>query len=146
MNSKIQLLLAVTALTACAGAPERRDINLPGRSLSAVYSNAVQVGDTVYLSGKLGLDPETGAVPSSIEDEVRNALDGLAEVLAAAELEMNDLVSVTVYCTDPALYDQFNAIYATYFDGTFPTRAFIGSGPLLRGAHFEVKGIAVRSR
>lgn len=141
-------LLTVTLpgiLSSC-GAPAsatRKHVDLPGKSLAAVYSNAVRVGETLYLSGKLGLDPDTGQVPAAIEDEVRNCLDGLAEVLAAEEMTMNELVSVTVFCTDPGLYDTFNSIYATYFDGAFPARAFIGSGPLLRGAHFEVKGIAV---
>ena len=145
------LLAAAAALSSCAstssggGATDREAINIPGRALAAVYSNAVRAGDTVYLSGKLGIDPATGEIPPRIEDEVRIIMDGLAEVLAAAGLTMNDLVSVTVFCTDPGLYDQFNAVYGTYFDGDFPARAFIGSGPLLRGAHFEVKGIAVRS-
>ena len=155
MKTKTLLLAAAAALASCSStsvsatsyrtATEREAINIPGRSLAAVYSNAVRAGDTVYLSGKLGIDPETGQIPPRIEDEVRIIMDGLAEVLAAAGLTMNDLVSVTVFCTDPALYDQFNAVYGTYFDGDFPARAFIGSGPLLRGAHFEVKGIAVRS-
>ncbi|MEM1447509.1 MAG: RidA family protein [Planctomycetota bacterium] len=123
---------------------KRTAVNLPGTSLSAVYSNAVWAGSTLYLSGKLGIDPETGQIPSDVGQEIRLILDGLQEVLAEAELTMDDLVSVTVFCTDPALYDQFNSIYAEYFTGTFPARAFIGSGPLLRGAHFEVKGIAVR--
>ena len=57
---------------------------------------------------------------------------------------MNDLVAVTVYCPDLALYDDFNEVYREFFDDHFPTRAFIGSGELLFGMRFELQGIAVK--
>ena len=72
-------------------------------------------------------------------------LDQIAAVLAEAGMTMDDLVSVQVFCSDVALYDDFNAVYRTYFTGDPPARAFLGSGTLLRGARFEVMGIAVRS-
>ena len=59
-------------------------------------------------------------------------------------MTMDDLVYVTVYCPDLSLYDEFNRVYRTYFTGEFPARAFVGSGPLLFGGHFEVQGIAVK--
>ena len=59
-------------------------------------------------------------------------------------MTMDDLVYVTVYCPDLSLYGEFNSVYRTYFTGEFPARAFIGSGPLLFGGHFEVQGIAVK--
>ena len=63
---------------------------------------------------------------------------------AHRELVMDDLVTVTVYCPDVSLFNKFNGVYRTYFNKGFPARAFIGSGPLLFGGHFEVQGIAVR--
>jgi enamine deaminase RidA (YjgF/YER057c/UK114 family) len=57
---------------------------------------------------------------------------------------MDDLVMVEVYCPDLSLYKPFNDVYRTYFKDHFPARAFLGSGPLLLGGHFEVTGIAVR--
>ena len=65
-------------------------------------------------------------------------------VLAEAGLTMDDLVSVQVFCPDLSLYDRFNAAYRGYFGKDLPARAFIGSGPLLRGGRFEMQGIAVR--
>ena len=59
-------------------------------------------------------------------------------------MTMDDLVWVQVLCPDISLYDEFNSIYRTYFKDHFPARAFLGSGSLLRGAHFEVMGIAVK--
>ena len=64
--------------------------------------------------------------------------------LALADLSMDDLVSVQVFCPDLALYDTFNEVYATYFEERYPVRAFVGSGPLLRGCRFEINGIAVK--
>jgi enamine deaminase RidA (YjgF/YER057c/UK114 family) len=59
-------------------------------------------------------------------------------------MTMDDLVTVQVFCPDLSLYDKFNAIYRTYFSKNFPARAFLGSGPLLRGGHFEIVGIAIK--
>ncbi len=124
----------------------RRTVNLPGRTApNPLFSDAIQVGDTLYLAGRLGLDPETGAPPADPGDEARIVLDQIAAVLAEAGMTMDDLVSVQVFCSDVALYDDFNAVYRTYFSADPPARAFLGSGTLLRGARFEVMGIAVRS-
>jgi enamine deaminase RidA (YjgF/YER057c/UK114 family) len=71
-------------------------------------------------------------------------LDGLRQVLAAAEMTMDDLVHVQIYTPDVSLFDSFNAIYRTYFTGDLPARAFIGSGPLLFGARFELVAVARR--
>jgi enamine deaminase RidA (YjgF/YER057c/UK114 family) len=57
---------------------------------------------------------------------------------------MDDLVSVQIFCPDVANYAAFNAVYRTYFKAEFPARAFLGSGPLLNGATFEIQGIAVK--
>ncbi len=138
------LLLGVTVASNSSPAVNRRVINLPGRTDTLPFSNAVLAGDTLYLSGTIGIDPATGRPPAHIDDEARLVLDNLKRVLEAAGMSMEDLVSVTVYCPDLSLYDHFNAVYRTYFSGELPARAFIGSGPLLRGAHFEVQGIAVR--
>jgi reactive intermediate/imine deaminase len=125
-------------------APARRYVNLPGRPVQAPFSDAVVVGDTVYLAGRLGIDPRTGKAPEDLDLEIRLLLDGVKSVLAEAGLTMDDLVSVQVYCPDLALYDRFNGVYRGYFGKDFPARAFVGSGPLLRGGHFEIQGIAVR--
>ena len=67
-----------------------------------------------------------------------------AETSSTPTVAMDDLVSIQVFCPDLTLYEEFNAVYRTYFEKNFPARAFIGSGPLLRNARFEVTGIAVR--
>ncbi len=121
-----------------------RYINMPGRTDDRPWSNAVLVGDTRYLSGKIVIEPVTREVPPEIQREVKIILDSMKERLEMVGMTMDDLVWVQVLCPDLSLYDEFNSIYRTYFKDHFPARAFLGSGPLLRGAHFEVMGIAVK--
>lgn len=121
----------------------RRYINLP-KPVQAPFSDAVLVGNTLYIAGRIGVDPKTGKPPEQIEQEVHILLDGYKSVLAQAGMTMDDLVFVQVFCPDLSLYDKFNAVYKTYFGKDYPARAFVGSGPLLRGGHFEMNGIAVK--
>jgi reactive intermediate/imine deaminase len=140
-----QVGVAVGAgLLTVQAAPVRKHINLPGKAASLPFSDAVRVGDTLYMAGRIGLKPGTREVPATAEEEARNVLDQFRAVLAAADMTMDDLVSVQVFCSDVSLFDTWNKIYPTYFTGELPARAFIGSGPLLFGARFEMQAIAVR--
>jgi reactive intermediate/imine deaminase len=123
--------------------PARKHINLPGRP-ALPFSDAVLVGDTLYLAGRIGLDPATRRPPATAEEEARLVLDQIKTVLAAAGMTMDDLVSVQVFCSDVSLFDTWNKVYPGYFTGELPARAFIGSGPLLFGARFEVQGVAIK--
>jgi enamine deaminase RidA (YjgF/YER057c/UK114 family) len=109
-------------------------INLLTRPVQAPFSDGVLVGDTLYLAGRIGIDPKTGKPPEDLEKEIRLLLDGVKETLAQAGMTMEDLVYVQVFCPDLSLYEEFNGIYRSYFSKNFPARAFVGSGPLLRGA------------
>jgi 2-iminobutanoate/2-iminopropanoate deaminase len=112
----------------------------------APFSEGVWAGNTFYLSGHIGLDEKTGRPPASVQQEVHAVMESLSRTLAAAGLKLSDLVFVQVFCSDVALFEEFNAVYRTFFADDFPARAFIGSGKLLFGARFEVQGIAVRTR
>jgi 2-iminobutanoate/2-iminopropanoate deaminase len=142
----ISCALLLTISIAAIGAPQNegpRYLDLPGRTDDLPYSHLVVAGNTVYLSGTIGVDPATNLAHADIDAEIRQVLDNVKERLAHVGLTMDDLVSVQVFCPDLSLYDRFNAIYATYFEENRPARAFIGSGPLLRNGHFEVQGVAV---
>jgi len=138
------MLTAIAAVTSAATAGARRHIVLPSRTDTLPFSDGVLVGDTLYLAGRIGIDPQTGKPPEDVEKEIRLLLDGMKTTLKEAEMTMDDLVSVQVFCPDLSFYEKFNEIYRTYFTKNFPARAFIGSGPLLRGGRFEAQGIAVR--
>lgn len=135
---------AATTLTATQGSTVPQVINLPERSVAAPFSDAVLAGNTLYLAGRLGLDPETQRPPGTAEQEARNVLNGIQAVLAEADMTMDDLVTVQVFCSDVSMYGDFNRVYREYFNDAPPARAFLGSGTLLFGARFEVTGIAVK--
>ncbi|MBI3580352.1 MAG: RidA family protein, partial [Ignavibacteriales bacterium] len=139
----LSVVLLASVTTAQEKPSERKHIKLPGISSAAPFSDGVLVGNTLYLAGRIGIDAKTGKPPENLEDEIKIILDGMKAVLAEAHMTMDNLTYVQVFCPDVALYDKFNAVYRTYFSKDFPARAFIGSGPLLRGCHYEIQAIAV---
>lgn len=140
-------LLAALFLPQVTGAANRKyvDRNVPAGSSPLPFSDAVLSGDTLYVAGQIGIDTRTGNAPTDPAAEAHLVMDAVKRTVESAGLTMDDLVSVTVYCTDLELYDTFNAVYRTYFHGHYPARAFIGSGKLLRNGHFEVQGVAIKS-
>jgi 2-iminobutanoate/2-iminopropanoate deaminase len=126
-------------------APERKAINLPDDNPQLPFSGAILSGNTLYLSGRIGLDPKTGKAPADVDDEIKLLLDHVKATLVAAGMTMDNLVYVQIACTDLGLYDKFNAAYRSYFTTKdLPAREFIGAAALLRGGHFEIQAIAVR--
>jgi len=123
---------------------DRRYINLPNRPAGLPFSDAVLVGDTLYISGRIGLDPATGAAPANIDAELDLLFEGFQAVLQEAEMTMDDLVWVQIYSPDVSLWQHFNAAYVKLFSRELPARAFLGSGPLLMNGRFEMLGIAVK--
>lgn len=122
----------------------RKRVHIPAMrdGMQLPFSSGVLVGNTFYLSGHLGIDPNTRQPPETVETEIRLLMENITITLQSAGLKLSDLVSVQIFCPDVTLYAEFNAIYRTYFEGLLPARAFIGSGPLLFGARFEIQGIA----
>ena len=146
--SWLPFVLAITAALAppAMGAGPRSYIDhaVPPGSSPLPFSDAVLSGDTLYVAGHLGIDPHTGNAATDPATEAHLVMEAVKHTVESAGLGMRDLVSVTVYCTDLQLYDTFNTVYRSYFHGRYPSRAFIGADKLLRGAHFEVQGVAVR--
>jgi len=131
-------------MTQHEGRRARRYINIGGRPANLPFSDGVLVGDTLFLSGRIGIDPHTMQAAADVDDEICLILDGVRSTLEAAGMTMDDLVYVQVYCTDLSLYDRFNVAYRRYFGEDLPARAFLGAESLLRGARFEIQAIAVR--
>jgi enamine deaminase RidA (YjgF/YER057c/UK114 family) len=122
----------------------RRTIYLANRPAGLPFSDAVLVGHTLYISGRIGIDPATGYAPSDINDELKLLFEGFSAVLSQAGMEWDDLVWVQVFSPDLSLWESFNAEYVKRFKGEFPARAFLGSAPLLRNGRFEMMGTAVK--
>jgi reactive intermediate/imine deaminase len=105
------------------------------------YSQAVQVGETVYLSGQIPLDPATmQLVSGDIHAEIRRVFDNLAAVAAAAGGSLANAVKLTVYLTDMALFAAVSEIMASYFTAPYPARVTVGVAQLPRGARVEIEG------
>lgn len=155
MNGRVSFLLAVllvAGVVSVRGAfrepmPQttRKAFNAPEKAVQAPFSDGILAGNTLYLAGRIGLDPKTGKPPAEVEDEIRLMLDSLKGTLTQAGMSMDDLVYVQIACTDLSLFDKFNPIYKSYFTTKdLPAREFIGAAALLRGGHFELQAIAVR--
>ena len=108
------------------------------------YSQAVRAGDTVYLSGQIGLDPETMQMAEGIEAQAHRVFRNLAAVADAAGMSLDDAVRMTVYLTDLAHFARVNEIMAQYVREPYPARAALGVAGLPRGALVEIDAILHR--
>jgi 2-iminobutanoate/2-iminopropanoate deaminase len=155
VNRRIALVVVALALAgvftvhgAFSQAPTasaRKVIRLADDNPQLPFSGAILTGNTLYMSGRIGLDAKTGKAPDDVDQEIKLLLDHVKATLVEAGMTMDDLVYVQIACTDLSLYDKFNAAYRSYFTTKdFPAREFIGAATLLRGGHFELQGIAVK--
>ena len=104
------------------------------------YSQAVRVGDTVYVSGQIPLDPVSGQLLSGeIEIEIRRVFDNLKAIASAAGGSLGSVVKLTIFLTDLSHFAKVNEIMATYFSEPYPARAAVGVASLPRGARVEME-------
>jgi reactive intermediate/imine deaminase len=126
--------------------PMPRDPINTARAPAAIgpYSQAVRRGDSVYLSGQIPLDPNSGLlIEGDIDAQARRAFDNLKAVCEAAGGSLDDVVRLGLYLTDLGQFAAVNAVMAEYFDAPYPARSTIGVASLPRGAEFEVDAIMV---
>ena len=110
------------------------------------FSEAVRVGDTLYLSAVLGNKPGTlELVPGGIEAESRQTMENIRTVLQAHGYSTNDLVRCTVMLADIKDWAAFNEVYRTFFEDRFPARSAMGVAGLALGARVEIECLAVRA-
>ena len=109
------------------------------------YSQAVQAGATLYLSGQIGLDPQTMQVVDGIDAQIIRVFENLKAVAEAAGASLNDAVKFNIYLTDLANFAKVNEVMARYLDQPYPARAAVGVSELPRGALIEADAILVRS-
>jgi reactive intermediate/imine deaminase len=110
------------------------------------YSQAVQVGNTIYTSGQIPLDPATGElIAGDIDAQARRVFDNLRAVIEAAGASFADVARVGIYLTDLSNFAAVNAVMAEYFQQPYPARSTIGVAALPRGAQVEVDLVLVRS-
>ena len=151
--SSLLLATAVTVTVACTATPPPTEEADPieflnsGKSLPAdlPFSEAVRVGNTLYLSGQIGNVPGTlELVPGGIEEEARQVMENIKASLETHGYSMTDVVKCTVMLADIGEWPTFNEVYKTFFEGRYPARSAFGANGLAVGASVEVECFAVR--
>lgn len=123
---------------------EKRIISTPDAPAAiGTYSQAVRVGDTVYCSGQIGLDPQTMQMVDGIEAQIHRVFKNLAAVAHEAGGSMANAVRLTVFLTDLGHFAKVNEIMAEYVPQPYPARAAVGVASLPRGALVEVDAVLV---
>ncbi len=107
------------------------------------YSQAVRAGDTVYLSGQIGLDPATMEMVEGTREQIEQVFRNLAAVAAAAGGSLADVVKLNVYLTDLGNFPLVNEVMAQHFSEPYPARAAVGVAALPKDAQVEVEGVMV---
>lgn len=109
------------------------------------YSQAIEAGGMVFVSGQLPVDASTGEfAPGGVSEQTRQSLENMRHILTEAGLTMDNVVKTTVFLADMALFAEMNAVYSTYFEGAFPARSAVAVKALPKGALVEIECIAVR--
>lgn len=139
-TSILLLALLFGCQTSETSSPDRQVISTEAAPAAVgPYSQAIQVGNTIYCSGQIGIDPETGdLVSGNVGAETRQALDNIESVLKAAGASMDDVVQAQVFLSDLDDYDAMNEIYSSYFEDAPPARAAVQADSLPAGAQIEV--------
>ena len=108
------------------------------------YSQAIQAGNFLFLSGQIPLDPKTGElVKGDIRQQTQQVLENINEVLESQKLGMENVVKTTIFLRDIGNFDQVNEVYATYFPSSPPARSTVGVAKLPRDADIEIETIAL---
>lgn len=142
---------SVIVLCGCTESNSGAIVSEPGRNVvvpdGLPFSEFVQVDNTIYLSGQIGLVPgDAKIIEGGIEAETRQTMENIKAVLEAQGHSLNDIIKCTVMIDDISQWGAFNKIYASYFSGKYPARSAFGVDKLAMGAAVEVECIAVVNR
>lgn len=124
---------------------EKQIINTPNAPAPiGPYNQSVKVGNTLYVSGQIPLEPASGnLVTSGISDETHQAMKNLEAVLTAAGMSFQNVVKTTIFLTDMQTFPQVNEAYGSYFTSDFPARETVQVAALPKGVNVEISVIAV---
>ena len=108
------------------------------------YSQALDLGNLVFVSGQIPIDPATGTMADTIEEQAKQSLTNLKNILAEAGLGMENVVKTVVFLADLGDFAAVNAVYETFFADPFPARSCVQVAGIPKGAKVEIECIAVR--
>ena len=138
--------LTLTAAVSVPPPSRRERLHAPGAPAEiGPYSQGLLVGDTLYVSGQIALDPASGQmVGGDIQEEAARVLDNIGAVLEAADMDFRHVVQATVYLREISDYAPVNEVYARYVSAAQPARSTVEIGTLPRGARVQIACVAVR--
>lgn len=147
-KASASVLILMASLTLCAGATAQQQSQiqfLNQASSSSPFSEAVRVGNVLYISGQMGLQPGTTTLtPGGIEPETKQAMENLKATLLRYGYSMKDVVKCTGMLADMKEFGSFNAAYLSFFSKPYPARSVIGVAGLAFGGRVEVECIAAK--
>ena len=108
------------------------------------YSQGLNFGNLVFVSGQIPVDPKTGLMAESIEEQAKQSLTNLKNILAAEGLEMKNVIKTVVFLADLADFPKVNAVYETFFTAPYPARSCVAVAGIPKGAKIEIECIAVK--
>ena len=119
-----------------------------GKAPAAIgpYSQGIQAGEFLYVSGQIPVDPATGSVPADIASQARQSLENLKAIVMEAGYSLSDVVKTTVFAADIANFAAINEVYAEYFSKDAPARSFVAVKDLPKGVGLEIEAVAWRKR
>jgi len=148
MKKRLLLFCSTVFLTGCAAQLLDREVIATKDAPAAIgpYSQAIRVGNTLYLAGQIAVEPATGnLVTGGIEEQTHQVLANIQAVLNAAGFTINDVVQSQVFLSDLNNYAAMNAVYATYFQKSAPARAAVQVARLPKDALIEIMVTAVKT-
>jgi 2-iminobutanoate/2-iminopropanoate deaminase len=137
-------LVLLSILSVPVSIPKAEKKSLGGELVPAgtLYSPGVLVGDTLYISGLQGTDPQTQTLPADFGHEAKNCLENVGSVLKDSGMDYSDVVSVQIYLVDISQFQEMNGLYKEYFKSPFPSRTTVQVSKLTLGSHIEIAAIA----
>ncbi len=131
------LILTLSAALVPAAMAQKKVIQTPNTAPNRPFSSALMVGNTLYVSGMVGRTPD-GKIPDNFDDEVKQTLDNILEVVKVAGMSFADAVAVQVYLTDMTLFERMNKVYMAAFPEPRPTRTTVGISKLVGTSKIEI--------
>ncbi len=109
------------------------------------YNQAILAGDTLYISGQICINPETGELKNrDIQDETHQVMHNLKAILKEAEMDFNNVLKTTIFITDMNQFSQVNEVYGRYFENKFPARETVQVSALPKFVNVEISMIAAK--
>ena len=108
------------------------------------YSQGVDLGNMIFTSGQLPIDPKTGEMPENVKDQAAQSLKNVKAIVEAAGSDMSKVVKVVIFLQNISDFADVNEVYSTFFEEPYPARSCVEVGNVPKGALLEVEAIAVK--